>query len=253
MRRGFTLIELLVVIAIIAILAAILFPVFARAREKARQASCQSNEKQIMLTILMYAQDYDQRIMTGRNGLTDPNFGGACRNMGTDPYMTWRIVIQPYVKNEQLFVCPSLPNGGSENNPALRHYDVPRGSYALNNRFCGCCGIRNWAEIDAIKAPAQQIVVSDDSVNVDSHPWCFLTHPEYPWNCARQPHNGGANYGFLDGHVKWLRFEQTVDPVFLWMAYNPNDRCGGGDGGWAQCQRRIMRDAIPGWRAVFPE
>ncbi|MCD6352263.1 MAG: DUF1559 domain-containing protein, partial [Armatimonadetes bacterium] len=91
MRRGFTLIELLVVIAIIAILAAILFPVFAKAREKARQASCMSNLKQIALGLLMYVQDYDGRFMCIRQGP-----GG------------WNKNVQPYVKNWQVFVCPSF-------------------------------------------------------------------------------------------------------------------------------------------------
>ncbi|NCO34344.1 MAG: hypothetical protein AUJ92_17170 [Armatimonadetes bacterium CG2_30_59_28] len=89
-RRGFTLIELLVVIAIIAILAAILFPVFARAREKARTASCQSNLKQIGLAQVMYSQDYDETIMP--NGLT--------------PYY-WSDLLQPYIRNRQVFDCPS--------------------------------------------------------------------------------------------------------------------------------------------------
>ena len=90
MRRGFTLIELLVVIAIIAILAAILFPVFAKAREKARQASCLSNLKQLGLGWLSYAQDYDERTTTYRY-----------------PTEYWPHKIQPYVKNTQIFVCPS--------------------------------------------------------------------------------------------------------------------------------------------------
>ncbi|MGV3721477.1 MAG: DUF1559 domain-containing protein [Actinomycetota bacterium] len=98
-RRGFTLIELLVVIAIIAILAAILFPVFAQARDKARQSSCQSNLKQIGTAIKMYAQDYDEQ------GLQYWwNYGGAG---GTaPPWMEW---IDPYVKNAKVFLCPSAP------------------------------------------------------------------------------------------------------------------------------------------------
>ena len=95
MRRGFTLIELLVVIAIIAILAAILFPVFARAREKARQTSCLSNGKQLTLAFQMYAQDYDEVL--------------PCYWYG-DSVGYWCVVIYPYVKNEQIFVCPSSPN-----------------------------------------------------------------------------------------------------------------------------------------------
>ena len=90
-RDGFTLIELLVVIAIIAILAAMLFPVFGRAREKARTASCQSNEKQISLGIMMYAQDYDETPCPSRSNQD----------------VVWTALVKPYVKNDQVFVCPS--------------------------------------------------------------------------------------------------------------------------------------------------
>ena len=94
MRKGFTLIELLVVIAIIAILAAILFPVFARARAKARQASCASNVKQLMLGILMYNQDYDGRLPMVYNDISGTRYW-------------WFYRIQPYCKNTQIFKCPS--------------------------------------------------------------------------------------------------------------------------------------------------
>jgi len=95
MHRGFTLIELLVVIAIIAILAAILFPVFARAREKARQTSCLSNEKQIGLGVEMYTADFDERFPPGYIG------GGEVRGSG------FYDGIGPYTKNEQMFICPT--------------------------------------------------------------------------------------------------------------------------------------------------
>src|SRR5262245_3462287 len=96
-RKGFTLIELLVVIAIIAILASLLFPVFAAAREKARQASCMSNCKQMGLACRMYAQDYDEWNVPER--LLNPN--------GT--YVSFRANLQPYSKNKQLFICPDVP------------------------------------------------------------------------------------------------------------------------------------------------
>src|ERR1700712_6152221 len=107
-RQGFTLIELLVVIAIIAILAAILFPVFAQAREKARQASCVSNEKQLALAVLQYTQDYDERYPIGMTS------GGA--DWG-DINNYWVGKILPYIKSTQVFACPSDPDGGHLGHP----------------------------------------------------------------------------------------------------------------------------------------
>src|SRR5215472_10879429 len=102
-KRGFTLIELLVVIAIIAILAAILFPVFAQAREKARQTSCLSNEKQLALAIMMYVQDYDEHFPIYEypflNALNDPPFDPPV----IDATVGWNEEIYPYIKNVQLF------------------------------------------------------------------------------------------------------------------------------------------------------
>ena len=112
-NRGFTLIELLVVIAIIAILAAILFPVFARAREKARQTSCISNLKQLGLAAIMYAQDYDQMNFWFRgrpNTTVRDAFGNVVtpQMMGGPNYtVVMKAVFQPYIKNEQIFYCPS--------------------------------------------------------------------------------------------------------------------------------------------------
>jgi prepilin-type N-terminal cleavage/methylation domain-containing protein len=98
-KAAFTLIELLVVIAIIAILAAILFPVFAQAREKARQTSCLSNLKQVSLALMMYTQDYDEMVVQRTSLSYYQNWG-----------VSWRSLIYPYVKNAGVFACPSNPN-----------------------------------------------------------------------------------------------------------------------------------------------
>lgn len=105
-RRGFTLIELLIVITIIAILAALLFPVFARARESARQSSCQSNLKQIGVSIELYKDD------------SDGNYPGSFTSVGGESY-NWPTFIQPYIKNQQVFVCPSGAQGDGVPDPTF--------------------------------------------------------------------------------------------------------------------------------------
>src|SRR5579862_9797418 len=109
--RGFTLIELLVVIAIIAILAAILFPVFAQARESARKIACLSNTKQLGLGIMMYVQDYDE--VYPMDSWDVPAIGNADNDLHSGAYIssvTWIWQIMPYLKNRQILVCPSDPN-----------------------------------------------------------------------------------------------------------------------------------------------
>src|SRR5262249_34189184 len=133
-RRGFTLIELLVVIAIIAILAAILFPVFGRARENARRSSCLSNLKQIGLGIMQYTQDYDEQFPKAWRG--SANTGSAA----TDKYK-WMDAIFPYVKSEQIFNCPShtLPvtiNAVTYDSYSFRN-GTKYGSYACNSAYWG--------------------------------------------------------------------------------------------------------------------
>jgi prepilin-type N-terminal cleavage/methylation domain-containing protein len=108
-KHAFTLIELLVVIAIIAILAAILFPVFAQARENARAISCMSNAKQLGTAAYMYTQDYDEQIV-------------PATNYSTDPPLIWASVLQPYIKNEGIFICPSAANAKYPADWSLRSY-----------------------------------------------------------------------------------------------------------------------------------
>ncbi len=244
---GFTLIELLVVIAIIAILAAILFPVFARAREKARQASCQSNEKQIMLGLLMYATDYDGRIMAARMGrpLEWPQPQGNCSSRG---YYTWLVVCQPYIKNVDLASCPTLGAMRNETDPDVARVDIPS-SYGMNARHCNDWGLNVWSRIELLARPAQHILIGP-AVWIDTNIWC---HPNGGNNCFYTPHNSGSNYGYVDGHVKWSLPESTVDPEWLWISYHPRDSCGGGDGGWSQCKRREARAALAEYRRRVPD
>jgi prepilin-type N-terminal cleavage/methylation domain-containing protein/prepilin-type processing-associated H-X9-DG protein len=239
MRRGFTLIELLVVIAIIAILAAILFPVFARAREKARQAACQSNEKQIGLAILMYHTDYD--------GCFPHNcIGGVPNCCGAQPTVyDWMEVVQPYSKNWQLFLCPSydiniwgvtspegLPSSAPQcgpNGSAQRTHENRYGGYALN---CGRWDVHQPPEGNQLGwgpgSNAGWRTKKDRTINRAANTgmvfesdwcrfWCGTWHAGgywNPWGAAPQhhercDHNDGQNVTFADGHVKWYS-QQTL-------------------------------------------
>ena len=136
-RRGFTLIELLVVIAIISILAGMLFPTFARARETARKASCTSNLKQLGYAFTMYAQDYDGMFPDHDRTVTDSTYergGVVVANWATTPVTNWAQSIFPYVKNFQVYVCPSnkgwaLGNGTNPNAKPI--------SYMMNGYAAG--------------------------------------------------------------------------------------------------------------------
>jgi prepilin-type N-terminal cleavage/methylation domain-containing protein/prepilin-type processing-associated H-X9-DG protein len=194
MKRGFTLIELLVVIAIIAILAAILFPVFAKAREKARQTSCLSNLKQMSLGLLMYAQDYDEC------------FPGTYEKMGQSadwPLVAWWDIIQPYVKNTQLMVCPST-----------RTYP----SYGANRSLMPDARDDFDSSMGKITKPSETFLVFDAW---QAASWCadgnwYAGHPGCGCYGARaagtrndgldiSAHNDGFNAALADGHAKWYR------------------------------------------------
>jgi prepilin-type N-terminal cleavage/methylation domain-containing protein/prepilin-type processing-associated H-X9-DG protein len=117
-KHAFTLIELLVVIAIIAILAAILFPVFAQAREKARQTQCLSNTKQIGTSMMMYAQDYDEILVPYRNRVPNPFSGQPNVGVRTAATTFYNQLLNPYIKNDQLWRCPSNPRSWVNIDPA---------------------------------------------------------------------------------------------------------------------------------------
>jgi prepilin-type N-terminal cleavage/methylation domain-containing protein/prepilin-type processing-associated H-X9-DG protein len=199
-QRGFTLIELLVVIAIIAILAAILFPVFARARENARRASCQSNLKQIGLGLAQYTQDYDEAFP-----LRDA--GGTVGN--------WGQLLQPYIKSTQLFKCPSNQNANTmtSGSSVAGVAAIPAG-YGINGRAGG----GNWGiPLAAIQSPATKIVVGEGIENYTDvmHPnWTSGEIGSRVWS----GHLSTANYLFFDGHVKALRPLATATPTNMWGA-----------------------------------
>jgi len=200
--KGFTLIELLVVIAIIAILAAILFPVFAKAREKARQTNCLSNVKQIGLSMMMYAEDYDECYMVVNH------------STGYD----WFPPLYPYVKNRQIFRCPSYRAAASE----------PDSDYVLNGLFA------HGTSMAQIDEPAGQITIAERAAGLGEsgyHPWPdsggdwddLGTYSELESHIATERHNNGSNYGFADGHAKWLNWNATIATPLPGM-HNPERR-----------------------------
>ena len=211
-RSAFTLIELLVVIAIIAILAAILFPVFAKAREKARQTSCLSNMKQLGLGLMQYTQDADEMVPA------DPD------NWGTPMGIGWAQAIYPYVKSTGVYKCPDDSTAGKAvsyafnaalpNSPAT-HGHIPAFSapaktvelYEISGATC---------DVTASVTPCSPIGVT--FINYTTPDWVSSTtiKAETGWTFGRTSadgafasqvgrHTDGSNYLMVDGHVKWLR------------------------------------------------
>ncbi len=207
-RRGFTLIELLVVIAIIAILAAILFPVFARAREKARQTSCLSNVKQTALAMMMYAQDYDEVYPIAYYydaGFanewawdTHLNYGTGASELG---------IIGPYTKNNQLNQCPSFQG--------VQTWGRPHTGYAYNTSYIGHGQFETRvipASLGEVDRPTETVLLCDSAY------WSTFGTPALAGcNYLRAPldgsysfvgpnvhfrHNGAANVAYCDGHAK---------------------------------------------------
>ncbi len=212
-NRGFTLIELLVVIAIIAILAAILFPVFMGAKERARQAMCLGHGGQLGKALTLYMDDH-----AGKFPL--------CWSTSTDgTTLTWAHLLRPYARSLRVFNCPSVPKRrftGSTAPDAHRHADRITGGFGYNassGEGAGANGVArgkndNWndpyRESD-LQAPTQHISFADSSLNTDlgiypGYTFCdvveVLTQGK-PWVPPDYRHNGGATFIFCDGHARW--------------------------------------------------
>jgi len=191
MKKGFTLIELLVVIAIIAILAAILFPVFARAREKARQSSCLSNVKQIVLGVLMYAQDYDEVLIPAAMPWQAPTEAPATAD-------EWHELLQPYLSNQQVLRCPSSKNsfpGYGWNYQEFGYYYADHDSDDTQP---------GWATALAqIESPAEVIILGDGRLATR---YLYRRSATY----TTKIHNDGDNMALLDGHAKWFTYSEMV-------------------------------------------
>jgi prepilin-type N-terminal cleavage/methylation domain-containing protein/prepilin-type processing-associated H-X9-DG protein len=232
-KQGFTLIELLVVIAIISILAAILFPVFARARENARKAACMSNLKQIGLAVMQYTQDYDETYPVGAD--------------------IWYNVVAPYIKNTQVFVCPSAGNFGQYDNGYGWNIRGTGSGSTTYNGF-GYSATAGWGtpgnsgplKLSAVDEPSTTIMVADPASNGNSVNgiyaeaynasigWMPTLHGgqvgPFKGGTATVAPGGGGNYLFADGHVKWMAASQAFCNI-MWdvdksLAQSTSQGCG---------------------------
>lgn len=224
-RNGFTLIELLVVIAIIAILAAILFPVFAKAREKARQATCQSNLKQIGLAIQMYSQDYDETCVP-----METWFGFPVNN---SMYYTWQMLIAPYTSGEkagawgvwqqQTPSCFQCPSANKQTDWIYTNYGI--------HYYLGTLG---WPHngpvcLSAVPRPAETFLVADSMYGYGSAAadpragfYYIAIVDESPTRTnVSARHNGMANMLYCDGHVKAIAYSATCQRYPDYYDYPP--------------------------------
>lgn len=200
-KSGFTLVEMLVVIGIIAVLAAILFPVFSAARKSAHKARCVSNMRQILQAHKMYSDDHDRTIVPARAGVAPGTLG-----------YTWCILLQPYMKNENILTCAADENPGKATNSTdLPHSYGINYSLAFNTAFAGAPFVMSMSSINRtsdlllffeLKASAQAMGASYTSHRLSR---------------VDPRHNERAVFGFLDGHAKLMLPTETEKPLNMWL------------------------------------
>ncbi|MHB9035747.1 MAG: type II secretion system protein [Armatimonadota bacterium] len=221
-RKGFTLIELLVVIAIIAILAAILFPVFTSAKESAQKTSCVSNLKQLGAAAMAYAEsnggDMVPQQLDNYTGKTGP------RKSKWGYYFTsWTDLLWPYVKSDGVYVCRA-----NNSNPSTGSYaGYKRKDYAYNYHFDNSMyrGFWNGTEkrafatkLSSVRQPSKIILLTETATHVEP---IHVAYAYYFLGPLAKIHNHKYNWLFCDGHISSLRIRETVSPIFMW---NPTHR-----------------------------
>lgn len=217
-RNGFTLIELLVVIAIIAILAAILFPVFAQARMKAKTAACLSNTKQMGMGLSIYADDYDGSfpktwiLVPGDPAVTPDQVPIS----GIPSAVTWADKLSGYVKSKAMFACPSRPRAGQT--PGT--WGGPwKNSCGFGMNEWGWHSVGNIPDLGRVEDPTTAIILSEIEAaipDIGTHWFAPQAGSGVYFQEAARVHGGRTNFTFSDGHAKALKLRQTVGPKFMW-------------------------------------